>query len=147
MANNLTKITVGESQLVAVQSAPLEALPASTLPDKVIPALGRLRERLPAAQPFRKTPCQTTAGNFGSLVFAASGADFALYSPRGMPAWSSSVDDAHYDDPADRTRRSIGTCAWQKAEAFIGELKNLSRPYFKFSRPGSAKIRRKRKKA
>jgi len=66
-------------------------------------------------------------GNFGSLVFAASGADFALYSPRGMPAWSSSVDDAHYDDPADRTRRSIGTCAWQKAEAFIGELKNLSR--------------------
>src|SRR5271165_259715 len=30
------------------------------------------------------------------------------------PAWSSSVDDAYYDNPADRTRRSIGTCAWQK---------------------------------
>jgi hypothetical protein len=41
----------------------------------------------------------------------ASAADFALYSPRGMPAWCSSVGDADYDDPADRTHRSIG--AWQ----------------------------------
>jgi hypothetical protein len=37
------------------------------------------------------------------------------------PSWSS----------CDKTRCSIGTCAWQ---AFIGELKNWSSPYFKFSR-------------
>jgi hypothetical protein len=35
--------------------------------------------------------------NFGSMVFAASGAGSAIYSPNGTPAWSSSADDADYD--------------------------------------------------
>jgi RND family efflux transporter MFP subunit len=38
---------------------------------------------------------------------------FAVCACRSRPACPS-VDDAHYDDQADRTRRSIGTCAWQK---------------------------------
>ena len=45
----------------------------------------------------------------GRIASDASGADFSFYSPCGMLAWSSSVDDAHYDDPANRTRHSIGT--------------------------------------
>lgn len=39
--------------------------------------------------------------------------------------------DADCDDPTDRTRHSICTCAL--AKPFIGELKNLSHLYFKIS--------------
>jgi hypothetical protein len=46
----------------------------------------------------------------------------------GIPAWSSSVGDAHYDDPADRNHRSRGTCAWQNGRTLHRQTQKFEPP-------------------